>query len=147
MTTIVRDNARDNEQGEEGLAYTITSAMSLDQFAAELEAAAGLTDPPTIGTEGYPPEATDANPVELWVVDAVSEQTVLDTATAHVPDPAWAPASTQVTAEDVRTMLVSGQTLTNDQIGIALADLYARSDALNNSVVTLQQGQTPPATG
>jgi len=139
VTDIARNNAYDTD---DGTGWTITSPMRLDQFTYELQEAASLADPPSISADGVTVEAAADNAVDLTISPAIADQTVIDTATAHVPNAGWtAPGQQAITPADVRAILAGGGTLTPEQISVALSDLYSRFDSMNTAVVTLQGNQ------
>lgn len=139
MTDVARNAAIDTD---DATGWTISSPLRLDQFTAELQDAAGLSEPPVITAEGVTSEAAADNTMDLTISPVIADATVQQTATAHQPNASWAaPGQTPTTPADIRAILSGGGTLDNAQISVALADLYSRFDSINESVVALQSAQ------
>lgn len=139
MTDVARNDSLDTD---DATGWTITSPLRLDQFTAELQDAAGLSEEPVISAEGVTSEAADNNAVDLTISPVIADATVQHAVAVHEPNASWvAPGQITTSPADVRALLAGGGTLDNAQVSVALADLYSRFDSINESVVGLQSAQ------
>lgn len=115
MSNAKRQTKRDDENVKGSLAWEVTEPVNLAQLDAEIVAEMGWRKPAGLLVEGIASEASEENPVMLWVTHEDPKSTVVTRVLAdHTPDPQWQPEERDRTEVTVRTLLArfeSGEAL------------------------------------
>lgn len=129
MSNAKRLNKRDDEDVTGSLAWEVTSPVELAQLDAEIVSEMNWRKPAGLLVEGLADEASDENPITIWVTHEGGKVSVISRVIKdHEPDPSWRPEgedADRMTANELLTRIESGSTLTHDEIVTALRLLLA----------------------